>query len=194
MGKFTLKALWDLRAELDEAITTENYEDIKIIKQKYIKLVEEELNSSLAFTVFNIKFHSSDEMQVHNYQNVNSILKNIENYEKKYIDGEQVSLKLKKQCIDSFLAEEIWILRAMYDKFLLNGSNKSNEMQTQQNMILGRAIIDKLKSLAFMSQNEEYFEQILGISYEVRDKYEVIYGRNKPKLDYYHLSDEYVER
>ena len=45
---------------------------------------------------------------------------------KVYIDGEDVSTKLKVQFTTGFLAEEIWILRAMYDKFLLNSVKGNN--------------------------------------------------------------------
>ena len=144
MENFTLNKLWDLRAELDYAVINKDYDRIKAVKVKYQNLVEGERYFSHAFICYNHGFRNDSERSSHNFFNINSILKNIENYEKKYIDKEQnVSVKLKTQYTTGFLAGEIWVIRAMYDKFLLN-SAKLEELQMQQNMILGKAIIDRL--------------------------------------------------
>ena len=194
MKNFTINKLWDLRAELDGAIISKDYEKIKEVKEKYKSLVEGEWMFSRAFICYNNAFWTIAERQSHNFQNVLSIQRNIENYEKKYIDGKDVSLKLKTQKNTGFLAGEIWTLRAMYDKFLLQCVNKTDDVQTQQNMILGRAILNKLMALTNVNQVEDYYSQMLPIIKEVREAYESSYGINQPRIDYSQLSDEFWEK
>ena len=71
---------------------------------------------------------------------------------------------------------------------------QNNELQNQQNMILGKAIIDRLTTLLHMEQTQDYSDQIKPILYEVQDGYARIYGKNKPKIEYYQLAEEYLER
>lgn len=194
MVNFTLNKLWDLRAELDKCITNKDYERIKLVKAKYQNLVEGERWFSRAFICYNHGFYTDSERGSHNFANVNSILKNIENYERKYLDSEEVSTKLKTQYSTNFLAGEIWTLRAMYDKFLMQVIKQNNELQNQQNMILGKAIIDRLITLLHMEQTEDYSDQIRPILCEVQDGYARIYGKNKPQIEYYQLAEEYLER
>lgn len=193
MKEFTLNKLWDLRAELNSAIINKDYEHIKVIKVKYRNLVEGERDFSRAFICYNHGFWSTSERRSHNFLNVNAILHNIECYEKKYLDGDKnVSVKLKTQYTTGFLAQEIWILRAMYDKFLLN-SDKLEELQTQQNMILGKAIIDRLVTLIHMEQTEAYYDQLLPILKEVREGYDIFYGNNQPRISYSQISKEFLQ-
>ena len=194
MEIFTIKKLWDLRGELDNAIITKDYDKIKLVKGKYQNLVEGERFFSRSFICYNHGFWTESERSSHNFLNINSILANIEAYEKRYIDGEDVSTKLKVQFTTGFLAEEIWILRAMYDKFLLNSVKENNEVQTQQNMILGRVVLDKLRDLATREETEDYHSEILPILKDVAEGYRTVYKNNKPKIDYNTLSDDYIER
>lgn len=193
MKEFTLNKLWDLRAELNKDIINKNYSAIKEIKSQYVSLVDREWHYSRAFICYNHAFWTVGERQIHNSQNVISILKNIENYEKKYIDKENVSVKLKTQYTTGFLAGEIWVLRAMYDKFLLQYKKKHKE-QEQQNMILGKAIIDRLVTLIHMEQTEAYYDQLLPILKEVREGYDIFYGNNQPRISYSQIADEFLER
>lgn len=193
MKDFTLNELWDLRAELDNAVISKDYHIIKLVKVKYQNLVEGERWFSSAFICYNHAFWTKSDRGSHNYSNVNSILKNIENFERKYIDGENVSVKLKTQSTTPFLAGEIWVIRAMYDKFLMQSKNNLDEFQTEQNMILGKAIYDRLIILSDMEQTEDYHKEIIQIIKEVREGYESIYGKQKPKINYSQLSEEYLE-
>ena len=43
MKNFTLNELWDLRAELDDAIISKDYDRIKAVKVKYQNLIEGEM-------------------------------------------------------------------------------------------------------------------------------------------------------
>lgn len=97
MKYFTLKKLWDLRAELDNAVVTKDYDRIISIKAKYKDLVADERRFSLAFMCYNYAFWSDSQRAIHNAINIDSILENIKNYEKKYIDGEDSLLKLHIQ-------------------------------------------------------------------------------------------------
>lgn len=96
MKDFTLNKLWDLRAELDNAIINKDYDRIKAVKVKYQNLIEGEKWFSHAFICYNYGFYTDGERGSHNYLNINSILRNIEDFERKYIDNEQVSVKLKR--------------------------------------------------------------------------------------------------
>lgn len=191
MKNFTLNKLWDLRAELDKAIVDKEYDKIKVVKVKYQNLVEGEKWFSRAFICYNHAFWSDGERQNHNVLNVNSILINIENFERKYIDGEDVSVKLKTPLKTPFLAQEIWILRAMYDKFILQGKSAGD---VDKNMILGKAVQDRLVTLMSMEQTEDFVDQIRPILQEVRQGYENVYGKKQPKIDYIRLSEDFWEK
>jgi len=194
MENFTIKKLWDLRAELDNAIIKRDYDRIKAVKIKYQNLVEGERWFSRAFICYNHGFRTDSDRGGHNFANVDAILKNIENYEKKYLDGEDVSTKLKKQYTTPFLAEEIWVLRAMYDKFLIQGQKNLDELQTEQNLILGKAIHDRLLILVHMEQTEDYYNEIGLILKEIREGYKNIYGKRQPKINYSQIAEEYLEK
>ena len=191
MKNFTLNKLWDLRAELDKAIADKEYDKIKVVKVKYQNLVEGEKWFSRAFICYNHAFWSDGERQNHNVLNVNSILINIENFERKYIDGEDVSVKLKTPLKTPFLAQEIWILRAMYDKFILQGKSAGD---VDKNMILGKAVQDRLVTLMSMEQTEDFVDQIRPILQEVSQGYENVYGKKQPKIDYIRLSEDFWEK
>ena len=109
MEQFTLIKLWNLREELDNSITNRDYEKIKLVKVKYQKLVDSVSHSNSAFTCYNFPFKTINDKQVHISQNVISLLRNIEDYEKKYIYGKNVSVKLKTPYLNGFLSEEICI-------------------------------------------------------------------------------------
>ncbi len=194
MKDFTLNKLWDLRAELDNAIINKDYDRIKAVKVKYQNLIEGEKWFSHAFICYNHGFYTDGERGSHNYLNINSILRNIEDFERKYIDNEQVSVKLKTQSTTPFLAGEIWVLRAMYDKFLIRSQSGLDELQTEQNMIWGKAVYDRLRTLAHMEQTESYHDQIRAITQEVRESYESIYGKQQPIINYSQIAEEYLEK
>ena len=192
--EFTLNKLWDLRAELDNAIISKDYDRIKDVKVKYQNLVEGERWFSRAFICYNHGFRTDSERGSHNFANVNSILKNIENYEMKYLECEDVSTKLKTQYTTPFLAEEIWVLRAMYDKFLIQSQKDLDELQNEQNMILGKAVHDRLLTLVHMEQTEAYYDETRLILQEVREGYEKIYGKKQPKINYSQIAVDYLEK
>lgn len=192
MRKFKLNKLWELRAELDNAIIDKNYDVMQGIGQKYQSLVNEEKWFNRAFICYNHAFWNDGEKSSHIFSNINSIARNIEDYERKYFDGEDVSIKLKSQSVMPFLAGEIWVLRAMYDKFLLESKNQENELAEQQNMILGKATIDRLKTLLSMEQTEDYYDEIRPILVEVREGYEKIYGKRQPRISYGQLAEEFM--
>ena len=194
MREFTLNKLWDLRAELDNAIISKDYDRIKDVKVKYQNLVEGERWFSRAFICYNHGFRTDSERGSHNFANVNSILKNIENYEMKYLEGEDVSTKLKTQYTTPFLAGEIWVLRAMYDKFLVQSQKDLDELQNEQNMILGKAVHDRLLTLVHMEQTEAYYDETRLILQEVREGYEKIYGKKQPKINYSQIAVDYLEK
>lgn len=105
-----------------------------------------------------------------------------------------MSLKLKTQKTTPYLAREIWVLRAMYDKFLLQGQKNLEGLQKEQNMILGKAVQDRLLALIEMKQVVDYYPQLSAILQEVRSGYESIYGGQKPQVEYSQLSQEYLEK
>lgn len=192
--EFSLKELWDLRAELDSSIMLEKYENIRAVKEKYEKLVMNEKKFSHVFICRNYAFATEFLRRSHNRINVYSIKENIENYEKKYLEGWQnVSVKLKRYHETGFLAGDIWTLRAMFDKFLLY-ENKGNELQTEQNMILGKAILDELELIMRNDSAMCLGEQIPPIINEVRVAYKKRYGDKQPKLAYYQLREDFMEK
>ena len=194
MEVFTLNKLWELRGELDKVVASGDYDRIKDVSAKYQVLVDRAWHYNRAFISYNYAFSTISDRQMHNANNVVSILKNIENFEKKYIEGEDVSVKLKSPHRTPFLAGEIWILRAMYDKFLVQGVQQQDGFFREQNMILGKAVQDRLVTLARMEQTDIYYDQIKPIIEEVRDGYESVYGKEQPRLDYSQLRSEFLEK
>ncbi|MBE5736767.1 MAG: hypothetical protein E7356_05410 [Clostridiales bacterium] len=194
MSNFTINKLWDLRREMDNAIVAGDYNKIKDIKADYSNLTEGERWFSRAFICYNHAFWNDSQRASHNFANINSIYNNIENYEKKYIDGQDVSIKLQQQSNTPFLAGEIWVLRAMFDKFLQGSSEVCNAPQIQQNMILGKAVHDRLLTLVQMEQTESYWDELRTILQEVRGAYECIYGNKSPRIKYSQITEDYIER
>lgn len=207
MGDFSLRKLWDLRSELDRVVIDKKYDNISEIKEKYIDLVEKEKGLSQNFICYNWGFTEDWRKRSHNNANKYSILKNIENYEKKFINKEDVSLKLKTPFDDLFPAGDIWVLSAMYDKFLLEGKNVQDNFKTQQNMLLGRAIIDRVKNmllgkgvmdrvleLPYNQSNERSVDDLKSILLEVESGYKDMYGDNLPVTNYLQMRDEYMEK
>lgn len=87
----------------------------------------------------------------------------------------------------------------MFDKFLLDSKVQGDELKMQQNMILGKAVQDRLSDILNNSKTTtteyySYFEQISSILQEVRLGYEKVYGTSKPKIDYSQISEEFLER
>ena len=194
MRYFSLKKLWDLRADLNRAVVDEDYNAIQGIGERYQNLVKDEKLFSRAFICYNHAFWRDSDRSSHNIANINAIARNIEDYERKYFDGEDVSVKLKMQGKTPFLAGEIWIIREMYDKFLKDASQCQDELSIQQNMILGKAVVDRVRVLMTLDSAESYREDLLAIVKEVREGYESIYGKRAPKIDYSQLSEDYLER
>lgn len=143
------------------------------------------------FICYNYAFWNDCQKRTHIFSNVGSILTNIQNYEKKYIYSEKVSLKLHSKNLSGFLAGDIWVLRAMYDKFLLNTNKRDDELFVQHNMILGCAIINKLEVL---ENKYNYNTELHSLKTDVKKSYYDNYGYEEPKLDYFGLSNEFLER
>lgn len=194
MRNFTINKLWNIRAELDNAIINKQYDRIKIIKDKYQELIDGETTFCKAFICYNYAFWTDRERNSHNFLNANAIRQNIEDFEKKYVNGEQVSTKLKTQYSGRFLAGEIWVLRAMYDKFLIQSKKDLDELQIEYNMILGKVIDARLTELLDNGAIICYQDQIKAIIKEVRAGYKNIYGQQQPKIDYSQLEADYLEK
>ena len=195
MKNFNLKKLWDLRGKLDSIVLSGEYEKIAKIKEEYEHLVGSDQLINRSFICFNHAFWSDYERRGHHFDNVNSIRKNINNFEKKFIKGENVSLKLRNFYASPFLAGEIWVLRAMYDKFLYDAQNvQMNDADIQQNMLLGQAVKNRLGILATMDQTDYCHDAIkFDLLSEVKEGYENIYGNGKPRVTYEQISKDFME-
>ena len=88
-----------------------------------------------------------------------------------------------------FWVSDIWILREMFDKFVLNCGTSTKERE-QKNMILGNAIINRLKALNSIS----YAKDIKSIYGEVVSAYKKAYGTKTPELEYTQLMQDYIEK
>ena len=195
MIKDVVTNIWDLRGELDNAIISGNYEQIREVKETYQDLVKDQMRFGLnEFICYNHGFWSDAERNNHVYSNVDILLNNIKNFEKKYIDGEDVDLRLCLGDKMHFLACDIWTLRAMYDKFLLQAERSTEEWQKQQNMILGKAILERLVTLTGREATEIFERELVKIIKEVREGYTSKYQQSKPRIDYFDFSDEFIER
>lgn len=195
MGRLTLNHFWNLRAELDDAIIEKDYDKIKEVKAKYKSWLEDDNGYSRIFTCYNTAFATDGERQKHNVLNANSILKNIEDFEKKYIEGKPVSIKMKFPYSSPFLAGEIWVLRAMYDKFLVQGKKLNQDAwKVQQNMILGQVLQDRLMALMYREQTSVYYEAIMPMFEEVKEGYTATYGKSQSKINYLQIAEDFFEK
>jgi len=195
MNIHTLSKFWNLRAELDKAVVNKDCHKITEVKAKYKDFMENETGYSQAYTCYNTGFYTDQERYDHNIKNLNSILKNIEAFERKYVLGEKASLKIKLPFGAPFLAADIWVLRAMYDKFLVQSKKLAQEdWQVQQNMILGQVVKDRLMTLMYMQPTEGFRDVITPMLNEVVDGYKQAYGRAEPKLHYLQIAEDFLER
>lgn len=193
MKNFQIDKLWNLRGELDCAVYQKDYGKISEVKERYNQLVGDSLRDDRAFVCYNFAFWNDGEKASHKFVNASAILNNIENYERQFVYGEESSLRLQTKYSTSYLAGDIWVLRAMYDKFLINGKTEKSSLQTQQNMILGKAVMDRLSMLLSRDELIKYREDLLLISRSVREGYESIYNTTEPKIDYLQLAEDYWE-
>ena len=187
----TLNTLWNLRGELDNIVNRKDYQRIQGVKDQYKSLIDNELDYNYRFSYYwSFSFPSYEAKKIDNNKKKMCILNNIEDFEKKYLYGEDVSTKFKKP---SSLAEEVWVLRAMFDKFMLRGSTCKDSQTTQENMILGKAIIEKITTLMRVATEVELDELYL-IQSEIQKGYKGLYGENMVKVDYDSLVDEFLEK
>lgn len=68
------------------------------------------------------------------------------------------------------------------------------ELQIQQNMLLGRIVIDRLNELTFKKIEKYAHEDINLILEEVTSAYKCIYGDRLPITNYSQMKDKYIER
>ena len=187
--------IWKLRGELDNAVISGNYQKIREVKEKYQDLVKEQNRfGGGEFICYWHGFYTDAERIIHRNLNMRLIQDNIDNFEKKYLGGGDVDLRLHLGDKTQFLACDIWTIRAMYDKFLLQAENSTEEWQKQQNMILGKVILERLITLADMEPTEEFKREIIEIIKEVREGYADKYQKKEPQTDYFSLSSEFLER
>ena len=191
MSQITLKKIWNLRGKLDNIICSKDYKQIQGVKDQYKRLIDNDLSYNHIFSpYFNFMFPNYQAKNIDNNKRKRYILSNIEDFEKKYLYGEDISIKFKKP---SSLAEDIWILRAMFDKFMLRGSICKDTQTIQENMILGKAIIGKIKPLMDRATEVELDELSL-IESEIQKGYKCLYGDNQVNVDYDSLVDEFLEK
>ena len=191
MSQITLKKIWNLRGKLDNIICNKDYKLIQGVKDQYKSLIDNDLSYNHIFSPYwHFMFPNYQAKNIDNNKRKRYILSNIEDFEKKYLYGEDISIKFKKP---SSLAEDVWILRAMFDKFMLRGSTCKDTQTIQENMILGKAIIGKIKSLMDRATEVEVDELSL-IEREIQKGYKCLYGDNKVNVDYDSLVDEFLEK
>ncbi|MBE7082636.1 MAG: hypothetical protein E7378_03070 [Clostridiales bacterium] len=191
MSQITLKNIWDLRGKLDNIICSKDYKLIQGVKDQYKSLLDNDLSYNHIFSPYwHFMFPTYQAENIDNNKRKRYILSNIEDFEKKYLYGEDISIKFKKP---SSLAEDVWILRAMFDKFMLRGSTCKDTQTIQENMILGKAIIEKIETLMDRATEVELDELSL-IESEIQKGYKCLYGDNKVNVDYDSLVDEFLEK
>lgn len=180
--------IWNLKADLDEAVSTKNYNDIQTIKLIYERLVSNTKYHSHIF-YSNQGYKRESDRYIDYAKNVNALLRNIEDHIDKYIYNENISVKLKKSKCEC-MAYDIWIMREMYDDFLLKNTQGNNLLE-QYNMTFGRSLIEHLEYLAH--DDDDYYYQLKPILYEVREGYRNKYGDKFPKSSYYQFRKDYEE-
>lgn len=193
MGKLTLKLLWDLRGQLDDAIISQKYDKIPKIKNDYKNLIEYEKPYNLFFVGHRTTYQSKSSTVAECNLNMRLILENIENFERKYIQKEDVSLKFENWFQESCYANEIWVLRAMFDKFVLSGTSKQDAKETERNSILGKSIIDRIRALVASSLHEYERNELLIIEDEIEKTYKEICG-SQPKINYDAVLYDFLEK
>lgn len=191
MSQITLKKIWNLRGKLDNIICSKDYKKIQGVKDQYKRLIDNDLFYNHIFSPYwYFMFPNYQSRNIDNNKRKRYILSNIEDFEKKYLYGEDISIKFKNP---SSLAEDVWILRAMFDKFMLRGSICEDTQTIQENMILGKAIIGKIKTLMDRATEVELDELFL-IESEIQKGYTCLYGDNQVNVDYDSLVDEFLEK
>ena len=125
--------------------------------------------------------------------NMGLILENIENFERKYVQKEDVTIKFVNWFQESCLANEIWVLRAMFDKFVLSGTSKQDPNEIERNAILGKSIIDRIKALIASSIHEYERDELMSIKDEIERIYNKICG-DQHKINYDVVLYDFLEK
>ena len=193
MGRLTLKTLWDLRGALDSAIISQEYDKITKIKNNYESLIKSEKPYNLFFVGHSKSYKSKSSTMAECDVNMGLILENIQNIEKKYVQKEDVSVKFENLFQESCLANEIWVLRAMFDKFVLSGVSKQDTKEMEKNTILGKSIIDRIATLIALSIHDYEREELLVIKDEIERTYKEICG-SEHKINYDIILYDYLEK
>ena len=184
-GQLTLDNVWAIKADLDEAVATQDYDRIKTIK-----LIYERLQSNTNYTedcFLKGPYRRESDRQIDFAKNSNMLLRNIEDHIDKYIHKDDISVKLGKcDC----LAGDIWIMREMYDDFM-NLDTKDNYFVEQHNMMVGKSIINQLESWLKYDYSKHYF--LDPIIKEVKQGYEDKYGNQNPKTTFHAFRKDYCE-
>ena len=195
MSEMILKDIWDLRGELDSAVNLGKYEKITDVKNKFNKMVQQIYPRNILFRNFQQKTMNPDTDKVAINLNRLLILENIQAYEKKYIQGQSCSTRLKKTYYQTSncYAINIWVLRALYDKFIAFDPTTANDEQIKQNMILGKTLIDKIKSYELSALHDWEREALAHIESEIVQAY--ISFCNNNNLNFLHSAprNEFVE-
>ena len=193
MGKLTLKALWDLRGQLDDSIISQKYDKITKIKNDFENLIKYEKPYNLFFVGHRTTYQGGSSTVAESDLNMGLILENIEKFEKKFVKKEEVSVKFVNWFQESCLANEIWVLRAMFDKFVLAGTSKQDSNEIERNTILGKSIIDRIKALIASSIHEYERNELLIIEEEIERTYKEICG-SQQKINYDVVLYEFLEK
>ena len=196
MSEICLKDIWDLRGELDRAVEIREYEKITDVKNKFISMMRRIPSKSMLFRNFREKAMNIDSDRVAVSLNKRLILTNIQDFEKKYLRGKRASTKLRKPDIytNDCYAVNIWVLRAVFYKFVLFDPASASQEQIEQNKTLGESLIDKIRIAKLSAIHEWEKEELEPIENEIFNAYISFCNNNDLDLLHSALVDEFVEK
>lgn len=194
MSEMILKNIWDLRGELDSAVSLGEYEKITDVKNKFNKMMQQIYPRNILFRNLQQKTMNPDADKIAINLNRLLILENIQAYEKKYIQGQSCSTRLKKSYYqtNNCYAINIWVLRALYDKFVAFDPASATKEQIKQNMILGESLIDKIRKAKLSAIHEWEKEELEPIEAEIVQAYISFCNNNDLSFPHSALANEFV--
>lgn len=187
--------IWDLKGELTKNLLVGNYKEIPIIKEKYEQIIKDNKKYvNKLFVCYHHAFWTEEEKLNHINVNIDSILQNIKAIERKFCEKQSTEETKFSYPINPFLAGELWVLREMYDKFVYIASKDEFNLNSQENMILGEAIIERLYQLLNKDLESEIRNEIRKLDILVRSTYRQIYGKSQPKVGYSQVVQDFIQK
>lgn len=191
-----LKTLWNLKGQLDESAMMHEVETAEKVKAVCNTLISNtNMQNNFLFVGHNCAFWTDSAKDRHIRANKTAIIDSIDGFIRKYFYSNYDAMS-KLKMPTPFFAGEVWVLRAMKDRFVLNSNMNPRSADQEKNMLFGKTIISQLKYVrcALGYEHEDYQKQVAEMIDETQAAYEQAYGNNNPTITYDQFAEGYIQK